>query len=87
MRLSGQFHFFKKRKINNFPPLRSFPARKIVAFVGFCSLNFVLSVSFGLIYVFVRSNLFPKRDERDFLYYLHYARLAGLMQIRLDFHS
>ena len=39
-----------KRKINNFPPSRSFSARKIVAFVVFCS---VLLVCLGLIFNFM----------------------------------
>ena len=51
-------NFFKKRKIINFPPLRSFCARKTVAFVVFCSLNFVLLVGFDLICVFVRLKFF-----------------------------
>ena len=39
MRLSGQFQFFfKKHKTNDFHPLRSFSAQKIVAFVVFVCL-------------------------------------------------
>ena len=61
MRLSGQFpvcfFFYEnnlsvkkalKPKTNNFLPLRSFCAQKIVAFVVFCSLIFVSLVDFGL---------------------------------------
>ena len=53
--------FFKKRKIAIFPPLRSFCAEKIVAFVVFCSLNFVVLVGFDLICVFVRLKIFRKK--------------------------
>ena len=53
-----------KRKITNFPPLRSFCARKNVAFVVFCSLVFVLLVGFGLICVFVRSKSFRKKNNK-----------------------
>ena len=69
MRLSRQFQKFKKRKfkkrkITNFPPLRSFSARKIVIFAGFCSLNFVLLVGFDLISVFVRLKFFRKKKKK-----------------------
>ena len=50
--------FFKKRKMNNFPPLRSFSAQKIVAFVVFALL-----VGFGLVYVFVSSRFFRKKNK------------------------
>ena len=53
-----------KHKINNFPPLRGFSARKIVAFIDSCSLVFVLLVDFCLICVFVRLNLFVKRINK-----------------------
>ena len=53
--------FFKKCKIKYFTPLRTFSARKIVAFVVFCSPVFDLLVGFGLIYVFVRSRFFRKK--------------------------
>ena len=62
MRLSRQLHFFKKRKTNDFHPLRSFSARKIVAFNIFCLLVFVLLVGFGLICVFVRLKFFRKKN-------------------------
>ena len=42
-----------KRKINNFPPSRSFFVRKIVAVVVFCSVIFVLLVCLGLIFNFM----------------------------------
>ena len=51
--------------LKNFLPLRSFSARKIVAFVAFCSLNFVLLVDFDLIYVLVRLNFFRKEKNRN----------------------
>ena len=60
--VSNQFNFFyeknlsvkkaPKRKITNFFSLRSFCARKTVAFVVFCSPFFVLLACFGLVYVF-----------------------------------
>ena len=50
-----------KRKITNFPPLRSFYALKHFAFVVFSSLVFVLLVGFGLICVLVRSKSFRKK--------------------------
>ena len=53
-----------KRKINNFPPLRSFSARKIVAFIDSFSLVFVLLVDFCFICVFVRLNLFVKKNKQ-----------------------
>ena len=53
----------KKRKINNFPPLRSFCAQKIVAFVVQCLLIFVLLVDFCWIYVFVRLKSFRKNKQ------------------------
>ena len=52
-----------KLKTNDFHPLKSFCARKIVAFVVFCLLNFVLLVGFGLICVFVCSKLLRKKIE------------------------
>ena len=55
--------FFKKCKIKYFTPLRTFSARKIVAFVVFCSPVFDLLVGFGLIYVFVRSRFFRKKKN------------------------
>ena len=61
MRLSRQF-FFEKRKINNFPPLRSFCAPKTVAFVVFCFLVFVLLLGFCLIWLFVRSKCFLQKN-------------------------
>ena len=77
MRLSGQFQacfFFyenilrvkkaPKRKINSVSPLRSFSARKIVAFVVFCLLNFFLLVGFGLSFVFVRLKFFRKKINK-----------------------
>ena len=63
MRLSRQFDFLKKRKITNFPPLRSFCAQKIVAFVVFYSLNFALLVGFDLICVLVRLKFFLKKNK------------------------
>ena len=42
-----------KPKINNFPPSRSFFARKIVAVVVFCSVIFVLLVCLDLIFNFM----------------------------------
>ena len=50
-----------KRKTNNFSPLGSFSAQKIVAFVVFCSLNFILLVGFGMIYVFVHLKFLRKK--------------------------
>ena len=61
MKLSRQFQFFKRRKITNFLPLRSCCAQKIVAFVVFWSLNFVLLVGDNLICVFVRLKFFRKK--------------------------
>ena len=50
-----------KCKTNNFQPLKSFCVRKIVAFVVFCLLVFVLLVGFGLICIFVSSKCFRKK--------------------------
>ena len=72
LRLSGQFYVFflwkkfewkkaSKCKINDFHPFISFYARKIVAFVVFCLLNFVLLVVFYLICIFVLQKSFHKK--------------------------
>ena len=61
---------FKKRKINNFPPLRSFSARKKVAFVVLCSFSFVLLVGFGSICVFMRSRFFCKKKKKKKVIFL-----------------
>ena len=50
-----------KRKTNNFYPHRRFCERKIVAFVVFRSLVFILLVGFCLICVFVCSKYFRKK--------------------------
>ena len=77
MRLSGQFRvclffFYKeilkaqkalKCKTNDFYPLRSFCAQKIVALVVFCSLIFVLLVDFCLICIFVLLKSFHKINK------------------------
>ena len=74
MRLLGQFQtssFFLRKdfartktqirpKPTNFLSLKSFYVQKIVAFVVFYSLNFILLVGFGLICVFVRAKSFRK---------------------------
>ena len=75
MRLLGQFRvclfFFMKRfraeestKTQNkrFPHISAF--FRVVAFVVFCSLIFVLLVDFCLIYVFVRLNFFRKKKKK-----------------------
>ena len=50
MRLLGQFKFFKNTQKKAISPLLEvFVHKKIVAFVAFCSLVFVLLVGFGLI--------------------------------------
>ena len=49
-----------KLKTNDFHPLKSFCARKIVAFVVFCLLNFVLLVGFDLWCVFYAQKFFVK---------------------------
>ena len=51
---------FSEFETNDFHLLRSFSAPKIVVFVVFCSLIFVLLVGFCLICVFVRSKSFRK---------------------------
>ena len=47
-----------KRKTSDFYPLRSLCAQKIVAFVVFCSLVFVLFVGFLFVSVFIRAGFF-----------------------------
>ena len=70
--ISRQFCFFtkkfwvykklqSKRKTNDFHHLRRFSARKIVAFVVFCLLSFVLLVGFGLWCVFYAQNFLVKK--------------------------
>ena len=72
MRLPEQFQFKKKKNIlltknmpqaktNYFHPLRHFCMQKIVAFVVFCSLNFVLLVGFCLWHVFCVRKIFLKK--------------------------
>ena len=46
------------------PSLKFLCARKLVTFVVFCWLVFVLLVGFGLIWVFVRSKSFRKKTNR-----------------------
>ena len=53
-----------KPKINNFLHFKNFCAQKIVAFVVFCLLVFVLLVGFGLICIFVRLKFFVKKTNR-----------------------
>ena len=65
MRLSRQFQFFKERKTSDSSPLRSFCARKTVAFAIFCSLVFVLLVGFCLICVFVRLTFFRRKKKKQ----------------------
>ena len=72
--ISSLFIFFYKNilslkkapkcKINTFLPLRIFCAEKIVAFVVFCLLVFVLLVSFDLTCLFVRLKLFRKKNKK-----------------------
>ena len=53
-----------KSKTNNFLSLKSFCEQKIVAFVVFCSLVFLLLVGFDLIYIFVRLKFFHKKNKQ-----------------------
>ena len=46
-----------------FFPLEGFSTQKIVAFLFFCLLIFILLVCFDLIYVFVPSKIFRKKIE------------------------
>ena len=77
LRLSRQFQvclfFYEKKlslkkapkgKINNFPPLKSFCAQKIVAFNVFYLLVFVLFVGFDLICVFVCLKFFRNKKKK-----------------------
>ena len=52
-------NFWKKPKINSFPPLRSF--KNLLSSFFFCWLVFVLLVGFGLICVFVRLKRFRRK--------------------------
>ena len=64
-----------KRKINNFPPSRSFSARRIVAFVVFCS---VLLVCLGLIFNFMLLKFkFKKKQVWNYLDDLIYYTTQG----------
>ena len=71
--ISNQFNFFVRKdfarnktqikpKPTNFLSLRSFYARKIVAFVVLCLLNFICLVVFGLICVFVPPKPFCEKN-------------------------
>ena len=62
--MSWMSQLFKKGKINNFPPVRCFYARKLVAFVVYCLLIFLLLVSLGLIHVFARLKSVLKKDKQ-----------------------
>ena len=55
-----------KPKPNNFLSPRSYYVPKIVAFVVFCSLNFILLIGFDLIYIFVRVKSFRKKKRNWF---------------------
>ena len=92
MRLLGQFRvclfFFMKRfraeestKTQNkrFPHISAF--FRVVAFVVFCSLIFVLLVDFCLIYVFVRLNFF--RKKKTYILLLEYTLLNHPWRIYL----
>ena len=57
-------NFFKKGKLNNFPPVRCFYCWKIVVFVVYCLLVFLWLVSFGLIYVFIRLKSVLKKNKQ-----------------------
>ena len=54
-----------KPKLTNFFSLRSFYARKIVAFVVFSSFSFVSLVAFDLVFVFVRTKSFRKKRKKQ----------------------
>ena len=61
----SQVHLFTTTA-NNFPSLRCFCARKLVAFVVQCLLVLVLLVGFGLICVFACLKFFPKEKINRF---------------------
>ena len=64
MRFSGQFQFFKKHKINNFPPLRSFYLQKLLPLLfSVCLFLFCLLVLVCFKFLWAQ-NLFRKKINR-----------------------
>ena len=74
----------KKRKTNNVQSLRSFCAQKIVAFVVFYLLIFVLLVSFRLFRVFYAAGFFLKKNKvKNFPDSLIYYTTVNIVEMTL----
>ena len=54
-----------KRKTSDFYPFTSLCSQKIVAFVVFCSLIFVLLMSFLFVSVFIRAESFREKKNKQ----------------------